>query len=325
MEVSEREIRSRSSVRPGFEGTTRARPRADGEVRVARGDLLPAEPDPERGAEPLRVERHRETAVRALRAHEAAQPLRRERRLGVACPDAPGRLEQSLDACGGRLGLLRRHDGTGGDHVELDLCRQEAQATPERAAVDGGSRARLLDAYLVVGDHDLGILRRVAETGVDPVRELGRAHRREPVGQRELGPVTHAESGQHAIRCAGVERSGERLVDQGGRTKLRAARRHRAADGRQRDAARQAAARPRARVRRAQRPRPFLRRRPRRWSCRAGSHRARGSATIPKRRGESGEDADDDGEDHERAAPTPAGPRRGREERPGHELDGTRR
>ena len=44
------------------------------------------------------------------------------------------------------------------------------------------------------------------------------------------------------------------------------------------------------------------------------------SATIPNAAARAARTASDDGEDRERAAPTPAGPRRGREERPGHQC-----
>ena len=97
-----------------------------------------------------------------------------------------------------------------------ELGRERAQAPSQRCPVDERSRRRLRDrdGGRVGIDDEIGVLRLLAEAPVEPVRELRRAHRAEPVGDVDVRGATEADVAQKPLAGACVDRDVERRVEE---------------------------------------------------------------------------------------------------------------
>ena len=97
-----------------------------------------------------------------------------------------------------------------------ELGGERAEAASQRCPVDERSRSRLRDrdgGRLGIDD-EIGVLRLLAEPPVEPVRELRRAHRAEPVGDVDVLGGAEAGVAQEPLAGACVERDVERRVEE---------------------------------------------------------------------------------------------------------------
>ena len=291
-----RDERQRDSV--GIElpaGCVRHDPDAaavDDEPSVRRLPLESAEPRQELLPEAVDVEPDPQRPVQRLRRHEARQ--RRDRKHGrrVAKAHLTRAVEEARHRRAGPFGPRSTPTAgacaRNGTPSSAGSVRRPRRSAARSTSVPGAGFVIEIEAVSASID-EIGVLRLLAEAPVEPVRELRRSHRAEPVGDVDVRCATEADVPQKPLAGACVDRDVERRVEEwpGSERAARHPLLHRearsAGSSAPREPARRAALRPRPR--RVSSHRRRLRRSSSRQesSCARTAQRRRGPQPRPRR------------------------------------------
>ena len=173
----------------------------DDEPRIDGLALESAEGRQELLTETRGIQPDAERSVQRLRRDERRQGRDRERGRGIAKAHLPRAVEEARHNALRDPRLFDADGGSARPQRHPELGRKRAEAASKRRPVDERSRRGLRDrdGRRLGVDDEIRVPRLLAEAPVEPVGELGGAHRPEPVGDPDLRGAAEADMAQEPL------------------------------------------------------------------------------------------------------------------------------